>query len=231
MKLNRLIKIALTGSLLIAANTSAQIYNLVSYNKNLLDVSSTQDDNWSLYSPFYMLDANPATRWGSKFQDNQSFIVDLGYAQPIDKIVIKWEAAFAKNVTIQTSQTNQNDYVTVYNTQSNNGGNQTLTQSFGRARYIKFLMSNRSNPAYGFSIWDLELYSLENHSVHKAIQLQRYSDYARNPRPECTAANVGLMVVEQNGKYQQNSILSVCMGYIDFQNSYFRWVQLAQGKM
>jgi len=227
MSLNRFLKLALAGSLLVAGTASAQIYNLVSYKKHVSNVSSHQDP--ALYSAQYMVDANPTTRWASSFQDNQSFVIDLGWAQPIDKIAIKWEAAYAKNMIVQTSNTNTNDFVTKYSSTNFNGGDQIITQSLGTARYVKFILSNRSLPQYGMSIYELELFSLENHSTHQAIKLNSYSDWGGKPRPQCTASNVGLMIVEQNGHYSSDAILSVCLGYYNPTTSAYRWVQIAKG--
>ncbi len=48
-------------------------------------------------------DGNPNTRWSSSYDDNQWIQVDLGSAQPFDRIAILWEQAFPKTYTIQVS--------------------------------------------------------------------------------------------------------------------------------
>ncbi|WP_328463454.1 discoidin domain-containing protein [Streptomyces sp. NBC_00448] len=63
--------------------------------------SSTEDGSGN--GPAHATDGDPNTRWSSAYQDGQWVQVDLGSAVPFDRVVVLWEAAYAKTYTIQTS--------------------------------------------------------------------------------------------------------------------------------
>ena len=48
-------------------------------------------------------DGDPGTRWSSGYEDDQWIRVDLGSSVPFDRVVITWEAAYAKTYTVQVS--------------------------------------------------------------------------------------------------------------------------------
>lgn len=96
------------------------------------------------------------TRWSSGYTDNEWLAVDLGAAQNVSRVVLKWETAFATSYTIETS----NDTVnwTVQKTVTTGaGGTEDLTFAAVNARYVRVHGLKRST-AYGFSIWEFEVY-------------------------------------------------------------------------
>jgi len=104
------------------------------------------------------VDNNTSTRWESAFSDPQWIVVDLGAEYPVNKVIIRWEAANAKNYTLEAS-TNGTDY-TVLATKTNMGGGNridTLSNLSVTARYIKINGTER-NLTYGYSIWEIEVY-------------------------------------------------------------------------
>ncbi|MFC9331817.1 discoidin domain-containing protein, partial [Kitasatospora sp. NPDC057015] len=48
-------------------------------------------------------DDNPATRWASASNNNESIQVDLGTAQSVGSVVLTWEGAYGRDYDIQAS--------------------------------------------------------------------------------------------------------------------------------
>lgn len=115
-----------------------------------------------------IIDGDFGTRWESKSEDPQYFTIDLGRIEKIGGIKIYWEAAAAKNYTIQTSEDNQN-WTTVFTRVNGNGGQKNGDEnrssgvesiSFDKAteaRYVKIYCSERLT-GYGDSVYEIKLY-------------------------------------------------------------------------
>jgi beta-glucanase (GH16 family) len=100
-------------------------------------------------------DGNTGTRWSSAFSDPQWVRVDLGSTRSISKVVLNWEAAYARAFQIQTSNDGTN-WTTISSTTSGTGGNQTLNVS-GSGRYVRMNGTQRATQ-YGYSLWEFGIY-------------------------------------------------------------------------
>jgi len=101
------------------------------------------------------VDGNTGTRWSSAFSDPQWLRVDLGATHSISKVVLNWEAAYAKAFQIQTS-TDGTNWTNIYSTTTGTGGNQTLTVS-GSGRYVRMNGTQRATQ-YGYSLYEFQVY-------------------------------------------------------------------------
>jgi hypothetical protein len=101
-------------------------------------------------------DGDPNTRWSSAWNDDEWIYVDLGEAQPIRRVLLRWEAAFGTGYVIQISDdaASWNDLLTVTN---GNGGVDDLAVD-GTGRYVRLLGENRIG-GYGYSLWEFEIYA------------------------------------------------------------------------
>ncbi|MFD7962928.1 cellulase family glycosylhydrolase [Streptomyces zaomyceticus] len=125
---------------------------LLSQGKNAW-ASSTEAGN----NPDRAVDGNASTRWGSTFQDNQWINVDLGASRTLSRVVLEWEAAYARGYRVQVS--NDPDFSTwtdLYATTTGDGGTDTLTVN-GAGRYVRVLGQTRATP-YGISLYELRVY-------------------------------------------------------------------------
>ncbi len=102
------------------------------------------------------VDGNAGTRWGSAYADPQWISVDLGSVRTISRVRINWEAAFARSYQVQTSPDN-GAWTTISSTTTGDGGIDDLTVS-GTGRYLRVYGTQRALTAYGYSIWELEVY-------------------------------------------------------------------------
>jgi cellulose 1,4-beta-cellobiosidase len=90
-------------------------------------------ENASL-GPANAVDGNGSTRWSSAFQDGQWIQVDLGATKQINRVVLNWEAAYARQFRVQAS--NDPTFATstdLYATSAGTGGVNTLAVT-GRGR-------------------------------------------------------------------------------------------------
>lgn len=100
-------------------------------------------------------DGNTGTRWSSAFSDPEWLQVDLGQTYAIDRVILNWEAAYAKAYQIQVSP-NGTSWTTIYSTTSGDGGIDDLAVS-GSGRYVRMNGTVRSGP-YGYSLWEFAVY-------------------------------------------------------------------------
>lgn len=107
-------------------------------------------------APAGAVDGTGATRWSSGYSDAQWLRVDLGAARSVDRVVISWEAAYAKAFQIQTS-TDGTTWKTVYNTTTAAGGTTDIRFTAVSARYVRMLGIKRATQ-YGYSIYELGVF-------------------------------------------------------------------------
>ena len=105
----------------------------------------------------WAVDGNLNTRWGSEYSDPQWIYVDLGANYNISGVTIDWQNSYAKAYQIQVS-TNASTWTTIYSETNNAGGTENLTGLSGFGRYVRMYGTVRSNPTFGYSLWELEVF-------------------------------------------------------------------------
>ncbi|SHH61801.1 family 16 glycosylhydrolase [Flavobacterium defluvii] len=112
------------------------------------------------------LSANKATdgdgtvsRWASSFANATEWIyVDLGSNYNLNRVVLKWEAAYATQYKVQLSTDNVFTENETINTQTaSDGGTDDLTVS-GTGRYLRILCTAKALAPYGYSLYEIEAY-------------------------------------------------------------------------
>jgi beta-glucanase (GH16 family) len=110
-------------------------------------------------------DGNPGTRWGS-YEENVEYTpewlqVDLEKEETLSKIVINWEAAFAREYNVEVSIDND-AWTPVFSTVNGAEGTVNIPLDNVPARYIKVNCTRKTSPwagnFYGYSILELEAY-------------------------------------------------------------------------
>lgn len=145
--------IATTSSSAGATSSTGTSVGTTNLALNVPVVASTVETTWGAN---YAVDGNSGTRWASLATDNQWIYVDLGSVKSIGRVILFWEAAYAKSYQIQTSNDASN-WMTVYTTTNGQGGREVLNFS-GTGRYVRMLGVTRAT-GYGYSLWDFEVYS------------------------------------------------------------------------
>ena len=122
--------------------------------------ASASTTEWTLLGrlkPPKAVDGDTSSRWASEWRDQQWFRVDLGSAQTVGKVTVRWEAAHARDYDVQVS-TDGSTWHTVGQVRGSNGDLDTVAFAPTSARHIRLDLLTRAT-SYGFSIHELEVYA------------------------------------------------------------------------
>ncbi|MDH6224145.1 MULTISPECIES: discoidin domain-containing protein [Streptomyces] len=97
-------------------------------------------------------DGNAATRWSSAHSDPQWLRVDLGSVRDVCGVDLNWEAAYARDFTLQVSSDGTN-WTTLRNVTGATGGKASYEVA-GSGRYVRMHGTARAT-AYGYSLWEM----------------------------------------------------------------------------
>ena len=113
-------------------------------------------------------DGRRDTRWSSRISSSlepQLWWVDLGSPQTFDRVVIRWEAAYAGQYFVGTSNDGQHFYGHWYTT--NAPGSYRYDLGTRTARYIGVYMTERAPRMNNYSFWELEAYNTARRSSNQ----------------------------------------------------------------
>lgn len=128
------------------------------------------------------LSANKATdgdgtvsRWASSFANATEWIyVDLGSNYTLNRVVLKWEAAYATQYKVQLSTDNvftENETISAQST--SDGGTDDLAVS-GTGRYLRILCTAKALAPYGYSLYEIEAYGSSS-TARMALNVEEQS--------------------------------------------------------
>ena len=104
------------------------------------------------------VDGNPATRWGSHFNNDEWIYVDLGQPTAIERVVLTWETAYGSGYKIQVSNDGTaNSWTDILVVTNGDGGVDDLTVT-GTGRYVRMQGVTRGT-GYGYSLWEFAIYA------------------------------------------------------------------------
>ena len=149
-----------TGSIVDAVGCAIPT-SLISDNGNSSLVATA---NTELRAASLAFDGDMVTRWESKHGiDPSTLTIDLGGEFYLSEAVIYWEAANAKNYTIEASTDNENwDTITTYDEGTFGSRTDTLALS-GLYRYVRMNATSRSEGNFwGYSIYEMEIYGVDS---------------------------------------------------------------------
>ncbi|MEI8194872.1 MAG: MBG domain-containing protein, partial [Phycisphaerae bacterium] len=124
---------------------------------NKTATASSIELNMSQFAPSYAVDGNMTSRWASGYSNAEWLQVDLGSTQPIGRVQLTWEPAYAKAYKIQTSN-DAATWTTIYSTTTGTGGTANLTGLSGSGRYVRMQGVQRAT-TWGYSIYEFEVYA------------------------------------------------------------------------
>ncbi|GAA0510815.1 hypothetical protein Ade02nite_45790 [Paractinoplanes deccanensis] len=105
--------------------------------------------------PAYAVDGDYGTRWASEWTGTAWLQADLGSVQPIRRVQLAWEAAYATAYRVETSP-DGTSWTPLYATASGDGGFDDLAVT-GSGRYVRVTGTARAT-SYGYSLWELGVY-------------------------------------------------------------------------
>ncbi|MBL9021311.1 MAG: discoidin domain-containing protein [Myxococcales bacterium] len=119
--------------------------------------SSTES---AAYNVQYVQDGSFGTRWASAYGPTAWVTIDLGTVYPISRIRLQWEAAYGKNYALQAS-TDNTTWTNIVSAVNQNGGTDDYPNLNVSARYVRMLGTLRGLPAYGYSLYEFEIFAAE----------------------------------------------------------------------
>ncbi|GAA2361481.1 chitosanase [Dactylosporangium salmoneum] len=115
------------------------------------------------------VDGDPRSRWGSEEgADPQWISIDLGARSTITRVRLRWEAAYARQYSIETSPDGA-AWTPIYSTRRGDGGTDDLTGLSGSGRYVRMSGTARGTK-WGYSLYEFEVYGTTSHSAGRASQ-------------------------------------------------------------
>lgn len=106
----------------------------------------------------WAVDGNLKTRWTSlAFVDPQWIVVDLGESRQIARVILRWEAAFARAYRIQVSDSPDGGWQDVYMETKGNGEVDDIQGLNATGRYLRIYGEQRGSE-WGYSLWEVEVY-------------------------------------------------------------------------
>ena len=159
--------IRLRGNVVLAKTVLTPVPNMgkwmsepaaVSYGKNLalkrpVEVSSVEKDETPGEAA---VDDSLSTRWSSQFADPQTLTVDLGKTTKVNRVMMRWETAFASAYTIAVSTDGQT-WKDVYATDNGPGDEENVTFDTAEGRYVRLTCRKRGTE-FGYSLFDFAVY-------------------------------------------------------------------------
>lgn len=121
--------------------------------------STALEDNVGL-AAWHAVDGDDTTRWGSAHADDESITVDLGSSRTFNRVVLKWEAAYADEYAIQYSDSlDDASFKDALHVTDGSGGTDDRTFATPvKGRYVRMKGIKRQTD-YGYSLYEFQVYN------------------------------------------------------------------------
>ncbi len=148
------------------------------------NITASSSENDAL-RPENVLDGNIATRWSSKFSDEEWLKIDLGELKEISGLTLFWETAYAASCEVLLS-TDDKDWKSVYKQDRGAGGNEEISFGKTQARYIKLVFRKRATQ-WGYSLSEIsidgvDLTNFDKINTGKIISLDGKWNFKTDPQ-------------------------------------------------
>ncbi|ASG25222.1 immunoglobulin I-set domain protein [Nitrospirillum viridazoti] len=119
--------------------------------------ATATSDQGDGYPASAAVDGDLNSRWSSGFSDTESITVDLGAVQTVDRVVLRWEAAYGVGYLIEVSTDNKS-WKTVHTETQGKGGVDDIRFDATQAQFVRMSGTKRSSQ-YGYSLFEFEVYN------------------------------------------------------------------------
>jgi hypothetical protein len=145
--------VVLLPSAIAAAATTQATDVLLSQGKPV----ATSTTESSSYTGAKAVDGSTTTRWASaEGADPQWLRIDLGQSASIHRVVLNWEAAYAKKYRIEVSD-DGTSFTTAATVDTGDGKIDDLGGLTARGRFVRFVGLTRGT-SYGYSFWEMQVF-------------------------------------------------------------------------
>jgi len=128
------------------------------YSEDVLlyrNATSSSIEN-TTHIPMNAVNGNTQSRWSSEYADNQWLAVEMEEIKTIQRVMLRWEAAFGREYTIDVSEDGE-VWTTVYHEPFGNGGWDKILFEPVDAKYIRMNGIKRAT-TWGFSLWSFQAF-------------------------------------------------------------------------
>ncbi|MEU4246609.1 discoidin domain-containing protein [Amycolatopsis sp. NPDC026612] len=151
--------VVLLPSAIAAAATTQAADVLLSQGKPV----ATSTTESSSYTGAKAVDGSTTTRWASvEGADPQWLRIDLGQPSSIHRVVLNWEAAYAKKYRIEVSD-DGTSFTTAATVDTGDGKIDDLGGLTARGRFVRFVGLTRAT-GYGYSLWEMQVFGTTDSS-------------------------------------------------------------------
>lgn len=105
----------------------------------------------------YAIDNDRATRWSSRFTDDESLTLEYEESQVITRVRIDWENAHADSYLLQVSD-DAKSWQTIKTIENSGGGVEDITGLNGQGKFLRVQGVKRAG-AYGYSILEIQAFT------------------------------------------------------------------------
>jgi hypothetical protein len=107
-------------------------------------------------APAAVTDGRLDSRWSSEFADPQWIAIDLGKTERISRVILDWEAAYARVYTLEVSLDGK-AWKEIYRTSQGKGGSEKIDFAPAEARWVRLTGTKRAT-SYGYSLWEFRVF-------------------------------------------------------------------------
>lgn len=151
--------VVLLPSAIAAAATTEAADVLLSQGKPV----ATSSIESSSYTGAKAVDGSTTTRWASaEGSDPQWLRIDLGQSAAIHRVLLNWEAAYAKKYRIEVSE-DGTSFTTAASIDTGDGKIDDLTGLSAHGRFVRFVGLTRGT-SYGYSFWEMQVFGTTDSS-------------------------------------------------------------------
>lgn len=119
--------------------------------------TSSSSENESMFHANNLIDGDSTTRWSSAATDTAWVVIDLQKKYPISRIVLDWEASFARRYAILGSD-DGTQWKQIHDVPQSDGGVDEIRFNPVQYRYIKILGTERANKKWGYSLYEVRVF-------------------------------------------------------------------------
>ncbi|MBL7968762.1 MAG: discoidin domain-containing protein [Prolixibacteraceae bacterium] len=212
----------LTKSALVVVSIKTPSISL----KKEYKVSSTEANLGNIASN--AIDGNVSTRWSSTYSDPQWYQIDLGKSYNIKQVVISWEAASAKNYTVEVSDDGVSWQIIAAKSNMPAGARtDDLKDLSGLGRYVRMHGTERTS-TWGYSIFEFEVFgtasSITGNKNMDLNKIRLYPTIIRNSQQMQVSCPNSLLpadyqICSQTGQIMKAGILTEPISFIDIERS------------
>jgi hypothetical protein len=135
-------------------------------------------------------DGNLSTRWASAWSDPQWLTLDLGAKKTINRVVLRWEAAYSRDFDLQISDDVNGAFTTFRSIRGKSSAAVDDLAVTATGRYVRLYSLARAT-SYGVSLWEVEVHAPDTPSPSAVAVPAKIQAEAPARFYDTTATNLG----------------------------------------